>query len=53
MSSVPPPPPPQPGVPGVPGQSPLDVGEAVSYSWRKFQQYAGPLILIVLIIVLW
>ena len=44
MSNVPPP-------PGVPGQPQLDVGEAVGYGWKKFQQYAGPLILIVLIIV--
>jgi uncharacterized membrane protein len=44
MSNVPPP-------PGVPGQPQLDVGDAVSYAWKKFQQYAGPLILIVLIVV--
>jgi uncharacterized membrane protein len=45
MSNVPPP-------PGVPGQPQLDVGDAVSYAWKKFQQYAGPLILIVLIVVI-
>jgi uncharacterized membrane protein len=44
MSNVPPP-------PGVPGQPQLDVGDAVGYAWKKFQQYAGPLILIVLIVV--
>jgi uncharacterized membrane protein len=43
MSNVPPP-------PGVPGQPQLDVGEAVGYGWKKFQQYAVPLILIALII---
>lgn len=29
----------------------LDVGTALSYGWRKFQQYAGPLLVIVLIVV--
>jgi len=33
---------------GVPGPQ-LDIGTALSYGWRKFQQYAGPLIIIVLI----
>jgi hypothetical protein len=49
MSNVPPPPnvPPPVG----PSSGPLDVGTAFSYAWQKFQQYAGPLILIVLIIV--
>jgi uncharacterized membrane protein len=35
----------------VPGPA-LDVGTALSYGWRKFQQYAGPLLVIVLIVVL-
>jgi uncharacterized membrane protein len=50
MSSVPPPPPNLPPS-GDPTSGPLDVGTALSYAWKKFQQYAGPLILIVLIIV--
>jgi uncharacterized membrane protein len=55
MSSVPPPPnvpPPNvPPPPGGPSSGPLDVGTAVSYAWKKFQQFAGPLIGIVLVIV--
>ncbi len=60
MSSVPPPPPPPPDLPPPPGgppsmgpgsgSGPLDVGTAVSYGWKKFTEYPGPLILIVLII---
>ncbi len=51
MSNVPPPPnlPPPPG--GQPGDSTLDVGQAVSYAWKKFQENAGQLILIALVIV--
>ena len=51
MSSVPPPPGPPPGSPGPPpGQPNLTVGDALSYAWAKFQQHAGALILIALII---
>jgi hypothetical protein len=60
MSSVPPPPPPPPDLPPPPGgppstgpgsgSGPLDVGTAVSYGWKKFTEYPGPLILIALII---
>ena len=46
MSSVPPP----PNVPPPSGAGPLDVGSAVGYGWKKFTEYPGPLILIVLII---
>jgi uncharacterized membrane protein len=53
MSSEPPPPPSIPSwdQPGQPGQ-PLEVGAAVSYAWAKFQQHAGALILIALVIAL-
>ena len=50
MSDVPPPPPVSPGSGSTPG-GPVDVGQAVGYSWRKFQQYAGPLLTIVAVVV--
>lgn len=51
MSDVPPPPPPPESWSGPPQGPPgLDVGAAVSYAWNKFQQYAGPLVAIAVII---
>src|SRR4051794_1064315 len=46
MTDIPPPPPPPP-----PGgiEPPADIGAAFSYGWRKFTQYAGPVILITLV----
>jgi len=49
MSDLPPPPPMPAG--GVPS-SPVSIGDAFSYGWKKFTQYAGPLILIVLVVFL-
>src|SRR5262245_45513592 len=53
MSDVPPPPPPPPPPPGgfgapPPASSP-DVGAALSYGWKKFQQYVGVAIAVILI----
>ena len=56
MTDVPPPPPPPPPPPsfgapppgGAGGASP-DVGAAVGYGWKKFQQNVGPLIIVILI----
>jgi uncharacterized membrane protein len=46
VSDVPPPPPPPPGGFGTPppASSP-DVGAALSYGWKKFQENVGPLII--------
>ena len=51
MTDLPPPPPYQPppyGSPPPGGGSP-DVGAAISYGWKKFQQNVGPLLAVVLI----
>jgi len=56
VTDVPPPPPPPPPPPsfgapppgGAGGASP-DVGAAVGYGWKKFQQNVGPLIIVILI----
>jgi uncharacterized membrane protein len=51
MTDYPPPPPPPPVPP--PGSSdvqPADIGPAFSYAWQKFTQYAGPLVLITLVV---
>ena len=47
MTDVPPPPPP-PSLPPSGASSP-DVGAALSYGWKKFQAYAGPVLAIILI----
>ncbi len=47
MSNVPPPNVP-PGPPPVGGATP-DAGAALSYGWKKFQQNAGPLLLVILL----
>ncbi len=51
MTDLPPPPPYQPppyGAPPPGGGSP-DVGAAISYGWKKFQENVGPLLAVVLI----
>jgi hypothetical protein len=54
MSNIPPPPPPPPPpVPPAYGGAeaqPADIGPAFSYAWKKFSQYAGPLILVTLVV---
>ncbi len=50
--AYPPPPPPPPYDPTVPGMNapqPLSVGAALSYSWTKFTQNIGPLVVVVLV----
>ena len=49
----PPPPPPPPGFAGPTGPGlgrPFSAGDAISYGWRSFQANAGPLVLVVLVI---
>ncbi len=48
MTDLPPPPPPPYGAPP-PGSGAPDVGAAVSYGWKKFQQNVGPMLIVVLI----
>ena len=52
MADIPPPPPP-PSVPPAYGGAeaqPAEIGPAFSYAWNKFSQYAGPLVLITLVV---
>ncbi len=43
------PPPPSFGAPPPPGAGAPDVGAALSYGWKKFQSYAGPVLAVILV----
>lgn len=48
---VTPPPPPDSPVPApVGGPAPFQVGEAFNYGWKKFQEYLGPILIIMVIL---
>lgn len=49
MTDLPPPPPPPPYGAPPPGAGAPDVGAALSYGWKKFQENVGPMLIVVLI----
>jgi uncharacterized membrane protein len=49
VTDLPPPPPPPPYDAPPPGSGAPDVGAAISYGWKKFQENVGPMLIVVLI----
>jgi len=49
VTDLPPPPPPPPYGAPPPGAGAPDVGSAISYGWKKFQENVGPMLIVVLI----